>query len=271
MPIKKDGTGKRWVEMELIVPGTPEQVWQAMATGKGNTAWFTRTTIEERPGGALHFDFGQMGTSVGEVTTWDPPHVFGYVEPDWNPGAPPVATEITITSRSGDRCLIRMVHSFFSSSDEWDDQVEGFEQGWPSFFEVLRVYLTHFAGRPGLSVHAMTTPHGDAFTVWRRLMSQRALAGADAGERRTTAAPEALSGVGEHVHQHGHERRLVMRLEAPGPGVALFAVHDAGAQVNLSVSLYFYGDAAAAQASASAPAWRAWLDEQFALDATAAG
>ncbi|ESZ18472.1 hypothetical protein X737_18045 [Mesorhizobium sp. L48C026A00] len=35
MPIKKDETGKRWVEMEFI---TPEQVWRAIATGPGNTA-----------------------------------------------------------------------------------------------------------------------------------------------------------------------------------------------------------------------------------------
>lgn len=69
MPLKKDGTGKRWVEMELIVPGTPEQVWQAMATGPGNTAWFTRTTIDERVGGAVRFDFGPNGNSAGEVST----------------------------------------------------------------------------------------------------------------------------------------------------------------------------------------------------------
>ncbi|RWQ41889.1 MAG: SRPBCC domain-containing protein, partial [Mesorhizobium sp.] len=40
MPIKKDETGKRWVEMEFITPCTPEQVWRAIATGPGNTAWF---------------------------------------------------------------------------------------------------------------------------------------------------------------------------------------------------------------------------------------
>lgn len=46
MPVKKDGTGKRWVEMELLVPGTPEQVWQAMATGPGNAAWFVKGEID---------------------------------------------------------------------------------------------------------------------------------------------------------------------------------------------------------------------------------
>ena len=50
MPIKKDGSGKRWVEMEFLAPGTPEEVWQAMATGPGNAAWFTRATVDERVG-----------------------------------------------------------------------------------------------------------------------------------------------------------------------------------------------------------------------------
>jgi uncharacterized protein YndB with AHSA1/START domain len=51
MPIRKDGKGNRWVEMEFVTPGTPEQVWEAMATGPGNAAWFTKATIEERAGG----------------------------------------------------------------------------------------------------------------------------------------------------------------------------------------------------------------------------
>ena len=41
---RRMATGKRWIEMEFVVPGTPEQVWQAVATGPGNTAWFTRAT-----------------------------------------------------------------------------------------------------------------------------------------------------------------------------------------------------------------------------------
>ncbi|WP_287063079.1 hypothetical protein [Mesorhizobium sp.] len=66
MPIKKDETGKRWVEMEFITPGTPEQVWRAIATGPGNTAWFTKTMIDEHVGGRLHFDFGPNGASTAK-------------------------------------------------------------------------------------------------------------------------------------------------------------------------------------------------------------
>ena len=42
------------LEFEVEVPGTPEQVWQAIATAQGMSAWFLPTQIEEREGGALH-------------------------------------------------------------------------------------------------------------------------------------------------------------------------------------------------------------------------
>jgi len=58
MPLKRDDSGRRWVEMEFLVPGTPEQVWQAIATGPGMSAWFTTTQVEERVGGTISFDFG---------------------------------------------------------------------------------------------------------------------------------------------------------------------------------------------------------------------
>ncbi len=90
MPIKSDDSGKRWVAMEILVSGTPEQVWQAIATGPGNSAWFTKTETEEKLGGKLSFDFGTPDMkSTGEVTLWEPPYRFSYQEADWCEGAPP--------------------------------------------------------------------------------------------------------------------------------------------------------------------------------------
>jgi uncharacterized protein YndB with AHSA1/START domain len=265
MPIKKDGTGKRWVEMEFIAPGTPEQVWQAMATGAGNSAWFTKAEIEERVGGVLKFDFGAMGSSTGEVTAWEPPHRFGYVEREWSEGAPPVATEITIVSRSGGKCVVRMVHSLFSSADDWDDQMEGFEGGWPSFFEVLRIYLSHFAGRRAASVRAMASVEGDELAIWRRLNELLGLAGVNVGEHRVTpSVPERLAGVIERVQQDDKMRLVIMRLDAPAPGVAMIGTYGIGGRVNVSLCLYVYGDGAEDVARVSENKWQAWLGETFA-------
>ena len=265
MPIKKDGTGKRWVEMEFLVPGSPERVWEALATGDGNAAWFTKATIEERVGGALRFEFGKDMSSSGEVTIWEPPHRFGYVEREWSEGAPPVATEITITSRSGDQCLVRMVHSLFSSADDWDDQMEGFEGGWPCFFEVLRLYLRHFAGQRAASVRAMASAKGDHLKVWSRLVEGLALAGANVGERRTTSSrPETLSGVVERTGQDARQRYIILRLDDPSAGIAMFGTYGQGDNVTASVIIFLYGDHATTKAAASERSWQEWVDETFA-------
>jgi uncharacterized protein YndB with AHSA1/START domain len=262
MPIKHDDSGKRWVAMEFITPGTPEQVWQAMATGPGNTAWFAKTTIDERVGGAIRFDFGPDGKSVGEVISWEPPRTFGYVERDWMPGAPPVATEITITSRSGDQCIVRMVHSLFTSSDEWDDQLEGFEGGWPGFFDVLRLYLTHFAGQPAATFRVAETLHADQNEVWSLLTGALNLAGADVGQRRQapSEAPR-LSGVIEGVHQDRKTRSIMIRANQPTDGIAALGTYEAGAEARVSISLYLYGTNASEIAESAEKEWATWLRE----------
>jgi uncharacterized protein YndB with AHSA1/START domain len=260
MPIKKDETGKRWVEMEFVAPGTPEHVWQAMATGAGNTAWFTKATVEERVGGEIQFDFGTNGASTGEVTDWEPPRRLGYVERHWAEGAPPVATEITITARSGDTCVVRMVHSLFTSSDEWDDQMEGFEKGWPAFFAVLRLYLTHFSGQPAASFAVMNGLDGDHLAAWTQLTTRLGLDGVSAGETRTTAPdPELLTGVVERIEQDRQQRYIVMRLESPAPGVMLIGTYDFGPQIQASMSMYLYGRDAKDRAAASGQRWREWF------------
>jgi hypothetical protein len=33
MAMKKDASGRRFVEVEFELPGTPEQIWNAIATG----------------------------------------------------------------------------------------------------------------------------------------------------------------------------------------------------------------------------------------------
>lgn len=68
MPVKSDASGRRWVELEFLVPGTPEQVWQAIATGPGMNTWFTPTTVDERVGGAIAFDFGAPSSSPATIT-----------------------------------------------------------------------------------------------------------------------------------------------------------------------------------------------------------
>ena len=58
----------RTVEAAIEVPGTPEQVWDAIATGHGISAWFVPTKVQEREGGAVEQDHGADFDIAGEVT-----------------------------------------------------------------------------------------------------------------------------------------------------------------------------------------------------------
>ncbi|HEX7114904.1 MAG TPA: SRPBCC domain-containing protein [Steroidobacter sp.] len=258
MPVKKDQTGKRWVEMELSVPGTPEQVWQAIATGPGYTAWFTPTTIDERVGGVIRFDMGEHGESKGEVTAWEPPSRFAYVERDWGEGAPPLATEITVTATSGDQCVIRMVHSLFASTDDWDDQMEGFECGWRGFFKVLRLYLSHFAGMKAAVAFARTSAEAPQADVWQRLAEGLNLARANAGKEWTVRKPERMSGMIEHLEHGDGQCYAVLRMSEPGPGVALIGSYGMDNSTYVVMTFYLYGEDAKQRAVSSEPVWRNW-------------
>ena len=40
MSVKRGTSGRRSVEVEVEVTGSPEQVWEAIATGPGVSSWF---------------------------------------------------------------------------------------------------------------------------------------------------------------------------------------------------------------------------------------
>ena len=77
MPVKKDASGRRSVQAEVEVPGTPEEVWQAIATGPGISSWFVPTRGRRARGRhrVSHFGPGSMD-SAGTITTWEPPRRF---------------------------------------------------------------------------------------------------------------------------------------------------------------------------------------------------
>lgn len=145
MPVKKDGDGWRYVEAEVEVPGSPEEVWDAIATGNGISSWFVPTTSDEGVGGEVVSSFGPGMDSIAKITKWDPPRSF-VAETEEGPGT--VATEWIVEARGGGNCVVRVVHRWFADTDDWDGEFEGHAYGWASsFFRMLRLYLNHFAGR----------------------------------------------------------------------------------------------------------------------------
>ena len=262
MSVKKEASGRRSVEVEFEVPGTPEEVWQAIATGPGISSWFVPAEFEERDGKpvAVTLNFGPGMESRSVVTTWDPPRMFAAQGEGWG-GSPGIADEWSVEARGGGICVVRIVHSLFASTDDWDNQLEGTESGWPGFFRILRIYLTHFRGQRSSMMQWIAPAAGTVPEAWDTLTAALALKGVSAGDRWTApAGVPALGGVVEHVSRSPFN--ALVRLDKPGPGVAaLGAVSFGSAMVTLS--FYLYGDQAAATVARETPLWEAWVQERF--------
>jgi uncharacterized protein YndB with AHSA1/START domain len=253
------------LELEVEVPGTPEEVWRAIATGPGISAWLQPTEVEPRPGGRFSFDLG-AGPQSGTVTAWEPPHRFGQ-EVTWRPGrgrpAARLATEWHVRARAGGTCVVRMVMSGFGSAEDWDEELEGIATGMRAALASLRLYLVHFPGRAGVWVRAATAAPGPPDRSWARLTEAIGLAGAVEGAPAGTAGAgePALSGVVERVVDGGADHSLLLRVERPVPGLANVFVLGNGGWVGLEACLY--GDGAAAVAARLEPRWRRFLDSRF--------
>jgi uncharacterized protein YndB with AHSA1/START domain len=265
MSVKRDEGGRRWIAVEVEVPGTPEEVWQAVATGPGVSSWFVPTEIEEQEGRpvAVTSTFGPGMDSRATVTAWDPPRRFAAESGGLGPDAPPLATEWVVEARSGGVCVVRVVHSLFASTDDWDGQLESIESGWPAFFRILRLYLEHFRGRPCSPLQLMGFAAGPESEAWQALAVSLALAGAAPGQPWRAAAgvpPLAgtIAGIGEGRHPH----QLVL-LDEPVPGIAFVSANAMGGQVCLTIYLYLYGEEASAAVARDEPVWRAWMQERF--------
>lgn len=269
MSVKKEANGRRSVEVEFDVPGTPEQVWQALATGPGISSWFVPTEVEERDGKpiSVKYNFGPGIEPSARVTAWEPLKTFAQEADGWTPDSPPMATEWHIETRGRGTCTVRIVHSLFASTDDWDNQLEGAKSGWAGFLAILRLYLKYFSGQRSAIMQVTTPIATTEAEAWETLTAALGVKGKSVGQRWTTPADVSpLGGVVEVVTENPYD--ALLRLDKPGPGIAaLGAVTYPGGEMVVAMNLYMYGDQAAETVARETPVWQAFLQKLFPMPA----
>ncbi|HTV25133.1 MAG TPA: SRPBCC domain-containing protein [Polyangiaceae bacterium] len=262
MSVKKEA-GRRSVSAEVEVPGSPEQVWRAIATGAGVSSWFVPTQIDERAGGSVLSNFGPGMESTSTITRWEPPQRFIADSQD-GPNEPLVATEWTVEAQSGGTCVVRVVHTWLAEGDQWDDRFEGHAHGWRAFFRILRLYLAHFAGQPSVAFQLMAFAPAPVNEAWRKFTSSLGVDAAAAPGRALRSAPAAPTLAG-HIESVGvpEHPELLVRLDDPAPGLLHAFAMAMGGQVVVPLRVFLYGDTAAAVAERIEPAWQGWLSRLF--------
>lgn len=265
MSIRVDPSGRRWVRGEVEVPGSVQEVWQAISTGAGLSSWFTRSEFPEGEEGQpkeLICYFGPGISSAAAITAWDPPRGFSVKSDEFIPGGPEVATDWRIEERDDKSCLLSVEHSLYVETDEYDNYVEATEAGWPAFFRILQIYMAGHRGQPCALLELMGAA-SDGDEAWNDLSSALGFADAKLGER--FSAPAGRLNFSGKVDTIPSESEVILHIEAPTSGVAHLFVWPINEQILLSLRFYLYGEDAAEVVSREEPIWRSWMEERFPL------
>lgn len=264
MSVKKDPSGRRSVQVEVEVSGTPEEVWRAIATGPGISSWFVPTRSEERKGGQVVSTFGPGMDCPATITLWQPLERFVAESEMGPPGSPKVATEWSVEARAGGKCVVRVVHSLFASTDDWDNQLDGLEQGWPTYFRILRRYLENFKGMACSAMQFVGFSTESETKAWEKAGGELGLVKVAEGQK--WSAPGGfprMTGVVDSLGKGMHANTVLLRLETPAPGSAYVGAFSCGGMVMVCLSVYLYGEKAKAAVEQDEPTWQTWMDERF--------
>jgi uncharacterized protein YndB with AHSA1/START domain len=248
------------ITFSVEVPGTPEQVWAAIATTDGISSWFVPTDVDPHEGGAIVVHMGETDSS-GTVTGWDPPRRLAYEEPDWaalggHPEAAvtPLVSEFLVDAQSGGTCVVRVVSSAFGTGADWEH--EGFEQmarHWVPYFEhQLRMYLGRFPGQRATTLDAQIDVPAPGEVVQQAIEH-------DLGATEVGRVVDLLGAVGR-VERAG-DPYVVVSLTDPVPGyMSFFAMDNGDGSAHVQVGGWLFGDGARAFVETAAPAWRSWAE-----------
>ena len=140
----------RSIEKELYIEAPPEVVWRALTEAAELTRWFpVEAAVEPGEGGTIRLSWGEGAEGTARIHLWDPERSVGWRE---QYGSVVLAVEYHIEAKGGGTVL-RLVHSGFAATADWDEQFHMVDGGWSYFLENLRLYLERHRGVPRTLVY----------------------------------------------------------------------------------------------------------------------
>lgn len=238
---------------KIEVDATPEEVWDAIATGPGVDSWFMGTNeIEPREGGTARTALPGF-TMEAAVTAWEPPTRLAQRTPEGEDGSFH-AFEYIVEGREKASTVVRWVHSGFLG-DNWEAEYEGLSEGDPMYFDKLAKYLTYFRGRIATPVNVFGQQVKDREHAWEVFRRGLGLSGPPALDDRVRLTPAGLPAM-EGVVDYLSPSFLGVRTD---DGLYRF-MHTFDASVGLGHHIFTDG----LDQAQTEEAWGTWLTELFA-------
>jgi hypothetical protein len=222
------------IRREVELPGTPEEVWEAVATGPGTASWL----FPEEPG-------------PNDKVESDRPR--RYAVRTEGEGGFFNAIEFVIEAREGGTAVLRYVHSGIFT-DDWETQYDAVSQHTDFYLHTLGQYLEHFSpktatyvgGGPGGIDGPEASARADGFTTLKQALGITA-----EGDR-----VQLPNGAGEGVVDY-----LQPNFAGVRTGDALYRFFGRNAFGGpVGMSIHHFGDVNADAASAQ---WGEWLQTVY--------
>ena len=124
-------------DMEIEIDATPEQVWEAVSTAAGIASWFAPIArVEPGKGGSVTFGWSPDMEATSRIEVWEPNKHIRIVG-DRPEGAPPSVVDYYIEGRGG-KTVLRLVHSGFGDTANFDGEFESTGGAWPTFLKMMK-------------------------------------------------------------------------------------------------------------------------------------
>lgn len=173
----------REVSVEIEISASMDDVWEALTDANELTRWFPlEARVEPGPQGTVHLSWGKDFEWNQRIEIWNPPGQLktSYEVRHTGEGAPgevsdsiasepvQIAIDYRLESRAG-RTRLRLVHSGFLTSSDWDDEYDGVRRGWGHELSSLRHYLERHQGRNRSVAWARALLDAPVPSIWKRL------------------------------------------------------------------------------------------------------
>jgi uncharacterized protein YndB with AHSA1/START domain len=241
------------IRKEIEIAATPEEVWEAVATGPGIDGWFlgTGNQVEPRLGGRVVIDFGGA-QGLSTVTAWEPLRHFAH-RGDPAPDGSLHAFDFEIEGRGGST-VVRIVHSGFLA-DDWEAEYDSLNEGDAMYWHQIAQYVTHFRGRTPVLVSLWRPDEPDRDRV---MAVYREALGLDEPVREGDRATITVDGL----------PRIDGAVDFVSPSIIGVRTDDALYRfTHTPQAIAFIGHRiyrADVDLPAVSAAWQAWLDRSFA-------
>ena len=124
-------------DLEIEMDATPEQVWEAVSTSQGIASWFAPIArVEPGKGGSVTMGWSPDMEATSRIEVWEPNQQIRIVG-DRPEGTPPSVVDYYIEGRGG-KTVLRLVHSGFGDTANFDGEFESTGGAWPTFLKMMK-------------------------------------------------------------------------------------------------------------------------------------